>query len=80
MEFCRQEYWSGLPFPTRDLPNPGIEPMSLASPTLAGRQFTTVLPGPHANLSFRKLSLSTYYVYSVSFLKEFKYTQIQKND
>ena len=29
--FSRQEYWRGLPFPTPgDLPNPGIEPMSLA--------------------------------------------------
>ena len=27
MEFSRQEYWSGLPFPSAgDLPNPGIEP------------------------------------------------------
>ena len=27
MEFCRQEYWSGLPFPSPgDLPDPGIEP------------------------------------------------------
>ena len=27
MEFSRQEYWSGLPFPSQgDLPNPGIEP------------------------------------------------------
>ena len=40
MEFSRQEYWSGLPFPSPgDLPNPGIE---LKSPTLAGRFFTTV--------------------------------------
>ena len=32
MGFSRQEYWSGLPFPSpRDLPNPGIEP---GSPTL----------------------------------------------
>ena len=31
MEFPRQEYWSGLPFPSpRDLPNPGIEPGSPA--------------------------------------------------
>ena len=30
VEFSRQEYWSGLPFPpTGDLPNPGIEPRSL---------------------------------------------------
>ena len=42
LEFSRQEYWSGLPFPPAgDLPNPGIEPKSLASPTLAGRFFTT---------------------------------------
>ena len=38
MGFSRQEYWSGLPFPSpRDLPNPGIEPRS---PALAGRFFT----------------------------------------
>ena len=43
MEFSRKEYWSGLPFPSPgDLPNPGIEPVSLASPALAGRLFTTV--------------------------------------
>ena len=30
-EFSRQEYWSGLPFPSPgDLPNPGIEPGSCA--------------------------------------------------
>ena len=41
MEFSRQEYWGGLPFPpSGDLPNPGIEPESLES-TLAGRVFTT---------------------------------------
>ena len=35
MGFYRQEYWSGLPSPLpRDLPNPGIEPASLASPAL----------------------------------------------
>ena len=37
MEFPRQEYWSGLPFPIPgDLSNPGIEPVSLVSPALAG--------------------------------------------
>ena len=40
--FSRQEHWSGLPFPSPgDLPNPGIEPTSLASPALAGGFFTT---------------------------------------
>ena len=42
MDFSRQQYWSGLPFPTeRDLPNPVIEPACLTSPALAGRFFTT---------------------------------------
>ena len=31
MEFSRQEYWSGLPFPSPgDLPDPGIKPVSPA--------------------------------------------------
>ena len=31
MAFSRQEYWSGMPFPSpRDLPDPGIEPWSPA--------------------------------------------------
>ena len=42
VEFSRQEYWSGLPFPTPgNLPHPGTKPISLASPALAGRFFTT---------------------------------------
>ena len=42
MIFSRQEYWSGLPFPSpRDLPNPGMEPASLKSLALTGRFFTT---------------------------------------
>ena len=33
--FSMQEYWSGLPFPPPgDLPNPGIKPLSLATPAL----------------------------------------------
>ena len=37
MGFSKQDYCSGLPFPfPGDPPNPGIEPTSLASPTLAG--------------------------------------------
>jgi len=42
MGFSRQEYRSGLPFPPSvDLPNPGIKPVSLMSPALVGRFFTT---------------------------------------
>ena len=41
MGFSRQEYWSGLPFPSPgDLPNLGMEPVSLRSPALAGGFFT----------------------------------------
>jgi len=42
MGFFRQEYYSGLPFPSPgDLPDAGIKPASLTSPALAGRFFTT---------------------------------------
>ena len=45
MEPSRQEYWCGLPFPSPgDLPNPGIESVSLASPALAGGFFTAEPP------------------------------------
>ena len=40
--FSWQEYWSGFMCPPPgDLSNPGIEPLSLKSPALAGRLFTT---------------------------------------
>ena len=53
MGFSRQEYWSGLPFPPPgDLPNPGLEPTSLASPTLAGGSFT-----PWGSPFFRRVAL-----------------------
>ena len=40
--FSRQRYWSGLPFPhPGDLPDPGIEPVSLMSPVLSGGFFNT---------------------------------------
>ena len=45
MVFPRQEYWSGLPFPSAgDLPDPGIKPTFLVSPALASDFFTTVPP------------------------------------
>ena len=52
MELSRQEYWSGLQFPSpRDLPNPGIEPGSLALQTdclpseLPGKPMVTLEEG-----------------------------------
>ena len=54
MEFSRQKYESGLPFPTsEDLPDPGIEP---ASPALADGFFTT-LPPEKPNFSSTNLNL-----------------------
>ena len=51
MGFPRQEYWSGLPFPSpMDLPDPGIEPMS---PTL---QADSLPPEPPGKLKFPKIS------------------------
>ena len=42
MGFSSQEHWSGLLCPPPgDLPDPGLEPRSLASPALAGGFFTT---------------------------------------
>ena len=46
MEFSKQEYWNGLPFPSsEDLPNPGIEPTYPVASALAGRFFITEPPG-----------------------------------
>ena len=43
MEFSRQGYWSGLPFPSQgDLPNPGIKP---GSPTLQADSLPSEPPG-----------------------------------
>ena len=43
MEFFRQEYWNGLPFPSPgDLPNPGIKP---ESPAVQANPFPSESPG-----------------------------------
>ena len=55
MEFFRQEYWSGLPFPSPgDLPNPGIKP---PTPALAGGFFatSTTLEAPYFFCTFSLL-------------------------
>ena len=42
LEFSKQEYWSGSPFPSPgDHPDPGIEPMSLTSAAFTGRSFAS---------------------------------------
>ena len=59
MGFSRQEYWSGLPFLLPgDLPDPGIEPVSLISPALAGRLFTTRATWEDMRSSIQFMNLS----------------------
>ena len=63
VEFSRQEYCRGLPFPPPgDLPILGIEPTSFASLALAGTIFTVVPPGK------RKLSLAKLVFFTLSSL------------
>ena len=55
MKFAKQEYWSGLPFPSPgDLPNPGIK---LTSPALAGGFFTTEQREAHETVDTRMLGM-----------------------
>ena len=53
MAFSRQEYWSGLSFPSpRDLPHPGIK---FTTPALVGRSFTTEPPQkPRVSLAIKE--------------------------
>ena len=54
MGFSRQEYWSGLPFPSPgDLPDPGIKPRS---PALEADALTSESPGKQvSNLQDKKI-------------------------
>ena len=66
--FSRQEHWSRLPFPPpRDLPNPGIEHVSPASPAAACGFFTTEPPGKpykvHWHTSSNNQSKITYFLH-----------------
>ena len=50
MEFSRQEYWSGLPFPPAgDFPDPGTEPLPPSSPTSQADSLPTETPGAPLN-------------------------------
>ena len=63
--FTRQEYQSGLPFPSpEDLPNPGTESMFTA---LAGRSFTTEPPGKPIQYSSLMIDLFFLIFSSVQF-------------
>ena len=74
MGFPRQEYRSGLPFPSPgDLPNPGTEPVS---PALAGRFFTTEPPGKPLYSLYLLFSLEVYTDLSVH-MKSFPFLGYQ---
>ena len=63
MGFSRQEYQSQLPCPPLgDLSDPGIEPVTLMSPALAGRLSTISATGEAPPLPQTHYLLSTYFV------------------
>ena len=69
MEFSRQEYWSGLPFPSPgDLPNPGIEP---GSPTLQADALPSEPPGKPPDKAMLQIISNfrgcSYFWFSLSF-------------
>ena len=59
MDFSRQEYWSGLPFPPAgDIPDPGIE---LGSPALQADSFT--VGATREALKWARLGLHQFHAY-----------------
>ena len=75
MGFSRQEYWSGLPFPSPgDLPNPGIE---LGSPVLQTDALPSEPPGKPNQCKYRSKGLTGMITYnsSISFEIFIEYTK-----
>ena len=66
MAFLSQDYWSGLPYPPGDLPDPGIKP---ESPALQVDSLPTEPPGKPRNCMFNNLGKFTllHSTYSISF-------------
>ena len=65
MGFSRQEYLSGLPFPSPgDLPNPRIKPTSLKSPALTGVFFTTSTPWESPHIEYYTVLYKYLYMWS----------------
>ena len=62
MGFTRVKYWSGFPFPSaEEPPDPGIEPVSLALPALAGRFSTTSATWKAQFMSVYQILSAKYY-------------------
>ena len=71
-EFPMQEYWSELPLPNLgDLPNPGIKPMSLASPALAGGFSTTITTWEAWNKGKREINNQKNFKQERSFIQSY---------
>ena len=81
MEFSRQEYWSGLPFPSpEDLPGPGIKPWS---PALEADTLPFEPPGKpfHAKMGTIRTEMARTYQKQKRFRRGDKNTQKNyKND
>ena len=64
--FSRQEYWSGLPCPPPgDLPDPGIESMSLTSPALVGSLPLSATWESEKQKSLSCVCILSIYIYSL---------------
>ena len=81
MEFSKQEYWSGMPFPSPgNFPNSVIKLASLASPALARGFITTVPPGKpmfnaHLNVIFTRTQNN---FFTISLQKYFQTVEISE--
>ena len=81
MGLSRQEYWSGLSFPSPgDLPNLGIKPESFTSPALAGGFFTTAPLIPyHKNLVENELQFLANRILNIYHIKRFNPVQFSRS-
>ena len=76
MEFSKQEYWSGLPFPSpRDLSDPGIKSRSLA---LQGDSLPSEPPGSPVFVVWIILFSSYYEIYLYSYMINISFLFIVK--
>ena len=77
-DFSRQEYWCGLPFPSSgDFPSPRLQPISPASPALAGgvdslplQHLGTLSSIPYPELIVSQTSISSILYYPTLQLKQ----------
>ena len=72
MGFPRQEYWSGLPFPSLgDLSDPGIELTLLVPPELTGRFFTTGPPGKSIHCIRVHICIYSIFIYRIYYIHKY---------